>query len=50
MTRDIVDGMGPTGTEGAFTAAAEATTQVLRENSSTLLTILSAVVSDPLYK
>jgi len=30
--------------------AAEATTQVLRENSSALLTILSAVVSDPLYK
>ena len=42
--------MGPAGTDGTFTAAAESTTQVLRENSSALLTILSAVVSDPLYK
>jgi len=38
------------GTEGAFTSAARATTKVLRENSSALLTVLSAVVSDPLYK
>lgn len=50
LTRDIVDGMGPTGVEGAFTTAAEATAKVLRENSSSLLTILSAVVADPLYK
>ena len=42
--------MGPAGTEGAFTSAAEATMKVLKENSSALLTILSAVVSDPLYK
>eukprot|EP00558_Chaetoceros_sp_UNC1202_P001531 CAMPEP_0197258964 /NCGR_PEP_ID=MMETSP1429-20130617/83275_1 /TAXON_ID=49237 /ORGANISM="Chaetoceros sp., Strain UNC1202" /LENGTH=217 /DNA_ID=CAMNT_0042723157 /DNA_START=681 /DNA_END=1331 /DNA_ORIENTATION=+ len=50
LTRDIVDGMGPNGTEGSFTTAALATTKVLRENSSALLTVLSAVVSDPLYK
>lgn len=42
--------MGPAGTDGTFTTAAESTTKVLRENSSALLTILSAVVSDPLYK
>jgi ataxia telangiectasia mutated family protein len=41
---------GPMGTEGVFTSAARATTKVLRENSSSLLTVLSAVVSDPLYK
>ena len=41
--------MGPTGTAGTYTAAAQATLKVLRENSSTLLTVLSAVVSDPLY-
>ncbi len=46
----MVDGMGPCGTEGAFCSAAEQTTAALRENSSALLTILSAVVSDPLYK
>ena len=50
LTRDIVDGMGPSGTEGTFSLAAEATANVLRENASALLTILSAVVSDPLYK
>ena len=42
--------MGPSGTEGTFSRAAEATISVLRENANGLLTILSAVVSDPLYK
>jgi serine-protein kinase ATM len=42
--------MGPCGTEGTFTSAAEETMRALRENSSELLTILSAIVSDPLYK
>ena len=42
--------MGPCGTEGTFTSAAEATMRLLRDNSSELLTILSAIVSDPLYK
>jgi ataxia telangiectasia mutated family protein len=50
LTRDIVDGMGPLGTEGTFIAAAEETTQILRENADTLLTILSGVVSDPQYE
>ena len=50
LTRDIVDGMGPSGTEGVFSHAAELTMKVLRDNAPTLLTILSAVVSDPLYK
>jgi len=50
LTRDVVDGMGPCGTEGEFSKAAEATMSVLRSNADALLTILSAVVSDPLYK
>lgn len=50
LTRDIIDGMGPLGTEGPFTDAARITTKILRENSSTLMTILTAVVADPLYK
>lgn len=50
LTRDVVDGMGPSGTEGVFSKAAEATMGVMRNNGDTLLTILSAVVSDPLYK
>lgn len=41
--------MGPCGTEGTFSRAAEETTRVLRENTNSLLTILSAVVEDPLF-
>jgi ataxia telangiectasia mutated family protein len=49
LTQNVVDGLGPTGTEGLFTTAAVTTLAMLRQNSSALLTILSAVVSDPLY-
>ena len=45
-----MDGMGPCGTEGMFVRAAEETTRILRKNADALLTILSAVVADPLYK
>jgi phosphatidylinositol kinase/protein kinase (PI-3 family) len=48
--RNVIDGMGPLGVEGSFTAAAEATLEVLKRNADGLLTILSAVVSDPLYE
>ena len=50
MTRNVVDGMGPLGTEGTFTTAAVTTLSTLKENTDALLTILSAVVADPLYK
>lgn len=50
MTMNIVDGMGPLGTEGTFTSAAVTTLSTLRENTDALLTILSAIVSDPFYK
>ena len=46
----MVDGMGPCGTEGTYVRSSEETIRALRKNSSTLLTILSAVVADPLYK
>jgi ataxia telangiectasia mutated family protein len=42
--------MGPCGTEGTFFRSAEETTRVLRKNAGALMTILSAVVADPLYK
>ena len=45
-----MDGLGPTEHEGIFTSAAESTLSVLRKNADSLLTILSAVVNDPLYK
>jgi serine-protein kinase ATM len=50
LTRNLVDAMGPTGTEGTFTRSAEATAIVLRENANALSTILSAIASDPLYR
>jgi phosphatidylinositol kinase/protein kinase (PI-3 family) len=50
LTRNVVDGMGPLGTRGVFATAAETTLEVLKENSNALLTILSAIVNDPLYK
>jgi serine-protein kinase ATM len=50
LTQNTVDGFGPVGVEGAFTSAAQRTLAVLKKNSNALLTILSAIVSDPLYK
>lgn len=49
LTQNIVDGLGTTGTAGLFTTASESILSVLRQNAPALLTILSAVVSDPLY-
>lgn len=41
--------MGPCGTHGTFTDVAEATTRILRKHSGELVTILSAILADPLY-
>lgn len=49
LTRNIVDGMGPTGIEGVFTKTSESTLRSLKENSNALLTILSAIANDPMY-
>jgi ataxia telangiectasia mutated family protein len=50
LTQNTVDGFGPVGLDGTFTKSAQRTLSVLRKNSNALLTILSAIVSDPLYK
>lgn len=50
LTRDIVDGMGIFRTEGAFRKCCEEVMRVLRSNSMALLTVLSVVIHDPLYK
>lgn len=42
--------MGPCGTEGLFVSVAEETMSILRQHVQELLSILSAVVADPLYK
>mmetsp|Transcript_3784 Transcript_3784/g.7342 ORF Transcript_3784/g.7342 Transcript_3784/m.7342 type:complete len:356 (+) Transcript_3784:832-1899(+) len=50
LTRDIVDGMGVTGVEGAMRRCCEKTIQVLRANKEVLLTIIEVFIHDPLYK
>lgn len=50
LTRDIVDGMGATGVEGAMRRCCEATLRVLREHRDALLTIVEVFLHDPLYK
>ncbi|KAF6991028.1 hypothetical protein CFC21_008158 [Triticum aestivum] len=50
LTRDIIDGMGVTGTEGVFKRCCEKTLSVMRENKEALLTIIEVFIHDPLYK
>lgn len=50
LTRDLVDGMGVSGCEGVFTRCCEATLQLLRKKSASVVTILEVFVHDPLYR
>ena len=50
LTRDFVDGMGVTGTEGAFRRACDAAMRVLRSDAPSVLTILEVLLHDPLYR
>ncbi|KAL8949939.1 MAG: hypothetical protein Q9222_003988 [Ikaeria aurantiellina] len=49
LTRDLVDGMGITGTEGVFRRCCEFTLEALREQSYSIMTILDVLRYDPLY-
>lgn len=49
LTRDMVDGLGPAGVEGIFKKSCEKTLALLRQNKSTILTILEVLLHDPLY-
>ncbi|KAI5294593.1 Serine/threonine-protein kinase tel1, partial [Ascosphaera acerosa] len=49
LTRDLVDGMGITGTEGVFKKSCEATLEALRRDSYSIMTILDVLRYDPLY-
>ncbi|KAL8710033.1 MAG: hypothetical protein Q9220_005304 [cf. Caloplaca sp. 1 TL-2023] len=49
LTRDLVDGMGITGTEGVFRRCCEFTLEALREESYSIMTILDVLRYDPLY-
>ncbi|OBT86494.1 hypothetical protein VE02_04917 [Pseudogymnoascus sp. 03VT05] len=49
LTRDIVDGMGISKTEGVFRRCCEFTLEALRKEADTIMTILDVLRYDPLY-
>ncbi|KAL5343110.1 hypothetical protein BJX70DRAFT_354511 [Aspergillus crustosus] len=49
LTRDLVDGMGITRTEGVFRRCCEFTLEALRQESYSIMTILDVLRYDPLY-
>lgn len=49
LTRDLVDGMGVTKTEGVFRRCCEFTLEALRNESYSIMTILDVLRYDPLY-
>lgn len=49
LTRDVVDGMGITRTEGVFRRCCEFTLDALRKESYSIMTILDVLRYDPLY-
>lgn len=49
LTRDIVDGMGITKTEGVFRRCCEFTLEALRKEVYSIMTILDVLRYDPLY-
>ncbi|VDO44993.1 unnamed protein product [Haemonchus placei] len=50
LTRNMVNGFGPTGVEGSFRRSCEATLRVMRDNKDTLLTVIQTFVHDPLLE
>ena len=49
LTRDIIDGMGITKTEGVFRRCCEFTMDALREDRNSIMTLLNVLRYDPLY-
>jgi ataxia telangiectasia mutated family protein len=49
LTRDFVDGMGYTKTEGVFRRCCEFTLDALREERESIMTLLNVLRYDPLY-
>lgn len=49
MTRDVVDGMGITKTDGVFRRCCEFTLDALREDTYSIMTILDVLRYDPLH-
>lgn len=49
LTRDIIDGMGVTKTEGVFRRCCEFTMEALRADKDRIMTLLNVLRYDPLY-
>ncbi|CAL1714616.1 unnamed protein product [Somion occarium] len=49
LTRDMIDGLGVTDTQGVFQRCAEETLRVLRDGSEVILTVLEVFKYDPLH-
>ncbi|KAG6864086.1 hypothetical protein C0993_009445, partial [Termitomyces sp. T159_Od127] len=49
LTRDMVDGMGMSGTAGVFQRCAEEILRVLRDGSEVIMTVLEVFKHDPLH-
>ena len=49
LTRDMVDGLGSTGTKGVFQRCAEETLRVMRDGSEVISTVLEVFKHDPLH-
>ena len=49
LTRDIIDAMGITGTEGVFRRCCEFTLEALRKESFAIMSVLDVLRYDPLY-
>lgn len=49
LTRDVVAGFGVSGVDGVFRKSCEKTMDVLRQNKSTIVTILEVLLYDPLH-
>lgn len=49
LTRDIVDGMGVTKTEGVFRRCCEFTMDAVRDDKDSIMTLLNVLRYDPLY-
>lgn len=49
LTRDLISALGPSGVEGVFRKSCEKTMEVLRQNKSTIMTIVEVLLHDPLY-
>ncbi|KAK0554083.1 hypothetical protein OC845_000897 [Tilletia horrida] len=48
LTQNLVDALGVTGVEGVFRRACEITMNILRENKDSLMSVLDAMIHDPL--